>query len=187
MTKLLSRSDILHLRIPFYSSPFFLHLMPRIIAHIDMDCFFCACEVKRNPDIKGKPVVVGGMSGRGVVAAASYEAREFGVFSATPMQVALERCPDLIAIKPDKDWYRKESKEIMSILKRYGMLRQVSVDEAYVDLTEMSERFPSLEALAADIQKVMVNETGLTCSIGIAESKTVAKIASDYKNLQVLR
>ncbi len=155
--------------------------MRRVIAHIDMDCFFCACEVKKDPSLKGKAVIVGSTGNRGVVSAASYEARKYGVFSAIPISTARRQCPDGVFLPVDKDLYREESANVMSILSRFSdTMRQMSVDEAFLDLTEMSKGFKSLEAMAGHIKKTLETETGLSCSIGVADSTIVAKIASDH-------
>ncbi|MFP4656409.1 MAG: DNA polymerase IV [Candidatus Woesearchaeota archaeon] len=156
--------------------------MGRVIAHIDMDCFFCACEMKRKPELKGKPVIVGGIGHKGVVSAASYKARDHGVFSATPIALARKRCPDGIFLPVDGKLYREESKRVMSILAKFSdTIRQMSIDEAYLDVTELFSRFETKEAMADTMKRTIEIETGLTCSIGIAASTIVAKIASDHK------
>ncbi|MFW6230572.1 MAG: DNA polymerase IV [Nanoarchaeota archaeon] len=153
-----------------------------IIAHVDMDCFFCSCEVKRDPGLKGKPVIVGSTGDRGVVSAASYEARDYGVYSATPIGIARQRCPDGIYLPVDGKYYREQSREIMQILSRFtDFILQVSVDEAYLDLTDYSEQFENLEKMAESIKDTIIAETGLSCAVGVAESRIVAKIASDYR------
>lgn len=153
-----------------------------IIAHIDMDCFFCACEEKRNPELKGKPVIVGGTSERGVVSAANYEARAFGVYSATPLKKAKKLCPKGIFLAVDGKLYREESKRIMEAFYEIADdMQQVSVDEAYLALDNYSKNFPSLQEMAEHIQNTIKEKTSLTCSIGISESRIVSKIASDYK------
>ena len=156
--------------------------MQQIIGHIDMDCFFCACELKKNPTLKGKPVIVGSTGDRGVVSTANYEAREYGVFSATPISIARERCPNGIYLPVDFELYKKESKQIMDTLTRFSnFVLQVSVDEAYLDLTEFSKEFESLEKMAEYIKNTIYSETELTCSMGISESRIVSKIASDFR------
>ena len=156
--------------------------MRRIIGHIDMDCFFCACEMKRNPSLKGKPVIVGGTGNRGVVSAASYEARDYGVFSATPLSIAKRKCPEGIFLPVDGKYYKEESEKVMSILSRYThAIRQMSIDEAYLDLSDLSKDFRDMRTMAENIKRTIETETGLTCSIGIGDSTIVAKIASDYK------
>jgi DNA polymerase IV (DinB-like DNA polymerase) len=156
--------------------------MTRIIAHVDMDCFFCACEVKRNPALANRPLIVGATGQRGVVSTASYEARTFGVRSATPISVARHRCPQAVYLPVDGRYYRQESRKIMEILRRFAdIMVQVSVDEAYLDITSFAHRFSSLENAGLVLQRAVLERTGLSCSVGIAPCKTVAKIASDYK------
>lgn len=156
--------------------------MQKIIGHVDMDCFFCACEVKRTPILKGKPVMVGATGTRGVVAAANYEARKHGVFSATPIARARQLCPEGIFLPPDFHLYSKESKQVMQILSPFaGQMEQMSVDEAYLDVTETVKQFPTVQDFAEAIQKTVLEKTQLTCSVGIAPSRSVAKIASDFK------
>ena len=152
-----------------------------MIAHVDMDCFFCACEIKKDPSLKGKPVLVGSTSDRGVVAAASYEARKFGVFSATPISKARALCPDGIYLGVDFKYYREQSSMVMEVLSSFGdPFLQVSVDEAYIDVTEFSKKFKTLEEMAEHMKQAVFDKTQLTCSIGVAKSRVVAKIASDF-------
>ena len=147
-----------------------------------MDCFFCACEIKRNPELKDKPVIVGSTGYRGVVSAANYKAREFGVFSATPISKAREKCPNGIFLPVDGKFYKKESEKVMRILTKFSnTIKQVSIDEAYLDLTEYSKEFENLESMTKIIKETIDAETKLSCSIGIAKSTIVAKIASDFK------
>ncbi len=156
--------------------------MEQIIAHIDMDCFFCACEEKYNPKLKGKPVIVGGRDGRGVVATANYEARKYGVHSAMPGSKAKMLCPNGIYLPSNHTMYRDESCEVMKILKKYTHnFEQVSIDEAYLDLTKFARRFNSLKEMGEYIKKEVFEKTKLTCSMGISSSRIVSKIASDYK------
>lgn len=146
-----------------------------------MDCFFCACEVKKDPLLEGKPVIVGSTGKRGVVSAASYEARDFGVFSATPIGIARQRCPEGVFLPVDFTYYRDQSKQIMSVFSQFtDFILQVSVDEAYLDLTTLSEQFASWDAMAEHIKREVKLTTRLTCSIGISESRIVSKIASDF-------
>lgn len=156
--------------------------MKQVIAHIDMDCFFCACEVKQNPELKTKPVIVGSTGDRGVVSAANYEAREYGVFSATPISIARQLCPKGTFLPVNFGLYKQESEKIMNILYSFSdFILQVSVDEAYLELTEYSKNFESIEKMAEHIKNSVETETGLSCSIGVSESKIVSKIASDYR------
>jgi len=155
--------------------------MQQIIAHIDMDSFFCACEEKRNPLLKNYPVIVGGTDNRGVVCTSNYNARKYGVFSAMPMKKALELCPNIICIEPDKKYYKEESDRIIQILNSFtNKIEQVSIDEAYLDLTNYSKNFDSIKTMAKYIHKKILKNTKLSCSIGISESRYVSKIASDY-------
>jgi nucleotidyltransferase/DNA polymerase involved in DNA repair len=131
--------------------------------------------------LKGKPVLVGSTGERGVVSAASYEARDFGVFSATPISIARKRCPDGIYLPVDFEYYRKQSKEIMTLFSQFtSFILQVSVDEAYLDLTDYASQFASWEAMAEHIKREVTLATELTCSIGVSESRIVSKIASDF-------
>ena len=165
----------------FYINVYILEIMKQVIAHIDMDCFFCACEEKKNPSLKDKAVIVGGTGDRGVVSASNYNARKYGVFSATPLKTARRLCPDGIYLNVDMSYYKNESIKIMNILNRFtDTLLQVSVDEAYLDLTEYSKQFDSIEHMTEYIKESVLVETELTCSIGLSESKIVSKIASDF-------
>lgn len=153
-----------------------------IIAHVDMDCFFCSVEEKHDPSLKGKPVIVGGRGGRGVVSASNYIAREFGVYSAMSGRRARGLCPMGNFLPVNMKLYKKESDFVMKILRSFSdEFVQASVDEAYLDLTSFSEKFSSLEEMGKFIQDSVYKETKLSCSIGIAECKLTAKIASDFK------
>jgi DNA polymerase IV (archaeal DinB-like DNA polymerase) len=153
-----------------------------VIAHLDMDCFFAACEVKKDPSLAGKPVIIGATGTRGVVSTASYEARKFGVHSALPIGIARSRCPHGIYLPGDGNYYRKQSRMVMEILQEFADdLQQVSVDEAYMNLTSFSENFSSWEEMGKYIQMEVLRQVELSCSLGIAYGRIVAKIASDYK------
>jgi DNA polymerase IV (DinB-like DNA polymerase) len=157
----------------------------RIILHLDMDSFYASVEIREHPDLSGKPVVVGadprGGHGRGVVSTASYEARKFGIHSAMPISQAYRRCPDAIFIPPHFDLYEQTSSRIMEILAVYSeRIEQVSIDEAYLDITPLGS-FEKAEQAAIRIKGEIMEKEQLTCSIGIGPSKVVAKIASDYK------
>ncbi|WBU59066.1 DNA polymerase IV [Paracoccus albus] len=155
---------------------------PRRIVHIDMDAFYASVEQRDNPDLRGKPVAVGGASKRGVVAAASYEARQFGVRSAMPSVTASRRCPDLIFVKPRFDVYRAVSAQIRGIFARYTpVIEPLSLDEAYLDLTGRLGPGMTATATAAEIRAAILTETGLTASAGISYCKFLAKIASDQR------
>ncbi|WBU52233.1 DNA polymerase IV [Paracoccus sp. SCSIO 75233] len=153
---------------------------PRRIVHIDMDAFYASVEQRDNPDLRGKPVAVGGARQRGVVAAASYEARKFGVRSAMPSVTAARRCPDLIFVKPRFEVYRSVSQQIRAIFARYTpIIEPLSLDEAYLDLTGRLPEDGTATAMAAQIRADILAETGLTASAGISYCKFLAKIASD--------
>ena len=153
----------------------------RAIVHLDLDAFFAAVEVIQNPALEGLPVVVGGRpEGRGVVAAASYPAREYGIHSAMPMLRALALCPDLIIRPPRFRLYSVYSRRVMAILRRASpIIEQMSVDEAYLDLTEQVETWDGAITMAGLLQKRVWQEVGLSASIGVAANKLVAKVASD--------
>ena len=152
----------------------------RKIIHIDMDAFFASCEQRDFPDLRGKPVAVGGSSERGVVAAASYEARAFGVKSAMPGSRARRLCPDLIFVPHRFEVYRAVSAQIRAIFLDYTSLVQpLSLDEAYLDVTDNSRREPSATRIAEEIRARIREDTGLTASAGVSYNKFLAKIASD--------
>lgn len=151
----------------------------RKIIHIDMDAFYASVEQRDNPELQGKPVAVGGSSGRGVVAAASYEAREFGVRSAMPSVTAKRRCPDLIFVRARFDIYRAVSNQIRGIFRSYtDLVEPLSLDEAYLDVTTC-RKLPTATAIAEEIRERIQDATGLTASAGVSYNKFIAKIASD--------
>ena len=154
----------------------------RKIIHIDMDAFFASVEQKDNPELKGKAIAVGGGGDRGVVAAASYEARKFGVRSAMPSKTALKRCPHLIFVKSRHSRYKEISDQIMAIFHEYtDLVEPLSIDEAFLDVSHNKKGLPSATAIAEEIRLRIKNETGLTASAGISVNKFLAKIASDYQ------
>ena len=156
------------------------HPAPRKIIHVDMDAFYASVEQRDNPDLRGKPVAVGGSSGRGVVAAASYEARTYGVRSAMPSVSALRRCPDLIFAKPRFDVYRAISRQIRDIFARHtDLIEPLSLDEAYLDVTQDKQGIGSAVKIARMIRATIFEETGLTASAGVSYNKFIAKLASD--------
>ena len=153
----------------------------RKIIHIDMDAFFASVEQMDNPALRGKPIAVGGAENRGVVAAASYEARKFGVRSAISGVLAKKNCPDLIFVRPRFERYVAISNQIRKIFHEYtDLVEPLSLDEAYLDVTVNKKGNPSATLLAQEIRLRILNEVGLTASAGISVNKFVAKIASDY-------
>jgi len=156
---------------------------PRRIIHLDMDAFYASVEQRDDPRLRGKPVAVGGSpQSRGVVAASSYEAREFGVRSAMPMSRAVRLCPELVIVRPDFARYRAASQKVMAILRECTQLVEpLSLDEAYLDVTEnfWGERLASV--VARELKRRILAETGLTASAGVAPNKFLAKIASGWR------
>lgn len=159
-----------------------LELNPnRKIIHIDMDAFYASVEQMDNPELRGKPIAVGGSENRGVVAAASYEARKFGVRSAISGVLAKKYCPEIIFVRPRFERYKEISNQIHKIFREYtDMIEPLSLDEAYLDVTQNKKGNPSASLLAQEIRNRIFNEVGLTASAGISINKFVAKIASDY-------
>lgn len=160
-------------------------MKPRIILHLDMDSFYASVEMQSHPELRYKPVVIGADPkqgrGRGVVSTCSYEARAFGIRSAMPVSQAFALCPQAIYLPPDFSLYSGVSAEVMSILKSTGFrFQQVSIDEAFLDISLLGS-FHDASAFAEQIQETISTRLGLTCSIGIGESKLVAKIASDFR------
>jgi DNA polymerase-4 len=153
----------------------------RKIIHIDMDAFYASVEQMDNPELRGKPIAVGGSENRGVVAAASYEARKFGVRSAISGVLAKKNCPELIFVKPRFDRYKEISNKIHAIFYDYtDLVEPLSLDEAYLDVSHNKKGNPSATLLAQEIRMRILNEVGLTASAGISINKFVAKIASDF-------
>jgi DNA polymerase-4 len=151
----------------------------RVILHVDMDAFYASVEQRDNPGLRGKPVVVGG-GNRGVVAAASYESREFGIRSAMPMAEARRRCPDLVRVAPRMAHYQSVSREIFRVFNEFTpVVEGLSLDEAFLDVTSSRRLFGSGHNIAAAIKDRIRKRTGLTASVGLAPNKLVAKIASD--------
>jgi len=149
---------------------------PHVYAHIDMDAFYVSVELQRRPELRGKPVVVAGSGPRAVVTTASYEARRYGILSATPAERARRLCPGAIFVPPDFEAYRARSREVMAVLRQQvERVEVVGLDEAYLDLTGL-DRY---RAAARSIKAAVRAETGLGCSIGLGPSKLVAKVASD--------
>jgi DNA polymerase-4 len=152
----------------------------RKIIHIDMDAFFASVEQLDNPELRGKPVAVGGSGERSVVAAASYEARKFGVRSAMPSVIARRLCPDLIFVKHNFPRYTEISASILLIFREYtDLIEPLSIDEAFLDVTDDKKKIGSATVIAKKIRKEIKSKTGLTASAGISVNKFLAKIASD--------
>ncbi len=158
--------------------------MTRIILHLDMDSFYASIEKKEDPNLKDQPVIVfmGRTEGRQAVAACSYEARKYGVRSGMPLSVAKKLCPKAVFIKSNYNLYNETSKRIMDILKQYSdKIEKVSIDEAYLDITNKAKDYREAKNISLKIKNVIKQKENLTCSIGIAPNKTIAKIASAYE------
>lgn len=152
----------------------------RKVIHIDMDAFYASVEQRDDPKLRGKPVAVGREGGRAVVAAASYEARAFGVHSAMPSFKALEKCPQLIFVRPRFEAYREVSRQIHEIFAQHTpLIEPLSLDEAYLDITENLQGLPTATAVARAIRAAIRERTGLTASAGVSYNKFLAKMASD--------
>lgn len=154
----------------------------RKIIHIDMDAFFASVEQRDFPDLRGKPLAVGGSSERGVVAAASYEARKFGVRSAMSSRMAKQKCPDLVFVRPRFEVYKQVSNQIREIFLEYTpLVEPLSLDEAYLDVTENLKNKATATEIAQEIKERIFETTNLTASAGVSYNKFLAKLASDYK------
>jgi DNA polymerase-4 len=152
----------------------------RVILHVDMDAFYASVEQRDRPELRGQPVIVGGLGARGVVATASYEARRFGVHSAMPMREARQRCPDGKFVAPRMSVYKDVSEEVFEILRRFTPLVQgLSLDEAFLDVTASQAMYGDGIKIAKKIKQLIYARTRLTASVGIAPNKLVAKIASE--------
>lgn len=157
----------------------------RKILHVDMDAFYASIEQRDRPELRGKPVIIARhpkeTSGKGVVATASYEARQYGVHSAMSAMEAYELCPQGIFVRGRHDYYREVSKQVRAIFKRYtDKIEPLSIDEAFLDVTENKLNIPSALHLAQHLQRAIYHELHLTCSIGVSYNKFIAKLASDY-------
>jgi DNA polymerase-4 len=153
----------------------------RKIIHVDMDAFYASVEQLDNPELKGKPVAVGGIGKRGVISAASYEARKFGVRSAMSGVLARRNCPNLVFVRPRFNRYKEISKKIRHIFYDYSdLVEPLSLDEAYLDVTKNKKGNPSASLIAKEIRERIFNDVGLTASAGISINKFIAKVASDY-------
>ena len=154
----------------------------RKVIHVDLDAYYASVEQRDHPDLRGKPVAVGRSRGRGVVAAASYEARRFGVRSAMPSITAARLCPDLVFVPPRFDVYKAVSAEIRTIFQSYtNLVEPLSLDEAYLDVTPTSPDAPYASQIARQIRADILAKTGLTASAGISYNKFLAKLASDHR------
>ncbi len=154
----------------------------RKVIHVDMDAFYASVEQRDDPALRGRPVAVGSPAARGVVAAASYEARQFGVRSALPSVTALRRCPELVFVRPRFDVYRAVSRQIHAIFADYtALIQPLSLDEAYLDVTENLRGLPTAWATAREIRARILQGTGLTASAGISYNKFLAKLASAHR------
>lgn len=152
----------------------------RAILHIDMDAFYASVEQRDRPELRGKALIVGGTGGRGVVAAASYAVRRFGVRSAMPMSEALRRCPHAVCVRPRMARYQEVSGQVFAIFREFTPLVEgLSLDEAFLDVTSSQRLMGGAEAIAVEIRRRIAARTGLTASVGIAPNKLLAKIASD--------
>ena len=158
-------------------------VMTRTILHVDLDAFFAAVEQRDRPELRGRPVIVGGdPRGRGVVSAASYEARRFGVHSAMSLQEAVRRCPDGVFLPVDGRRYQQASRDVMAVMRRFTpQVEPISIDEAFLDVTGSIALFGDGPAIAAAIKSAVREDVGLTASVGVASTKLVAKIASDLR------
>jgi DNA polymerase-4 len=154
----------------------------RKIIHVDMDAFYASVEQRDNPELRGRPVAVGHGANRGVVAAASYEARAFGVYSAMPSTTAMRQCAELVFVPPRFDVYRAVSRQIHGIFADYtALIEPLSLDEAYLDVSENRRGLPTASATAKEIRARVLEETGLTASAGVSYNKFLAKLASGYR------
>ena len=153
---------------------------PRVILHVDMDAFFAAIEQRDEPKLRGRPVLVGGAGPRGVVAAASYEARTFGCHSAQPMAVARRMCPQAVVLPPRRQRYNEVSRQVFAILESFTpLVEPLSIDEAFLDMTGSDRSLGTPQGIATAIKRRIRDELGLTASVGIAPNKFLAKLASD--------
>lgn len=156
--------------------------MARVYFHIDLNAFFVNAEILLDPSLKGKPVVVSGSTRRSVVSTASYEARKFGIHSAMPVTEAQHKCRDLIIVQGHYNWYRELSDQFMSIISSYTpLIEQASIDECYADMSDVIVKYEKPLDLAWEVQRRVLNETGIPCSIGVGPNMFLAKMASDMK------
>jgi len=161
--------------------------MAKVIFHIDLNSYFASAEVVRNSSLEGLPIVVSGLSKRSVVCTASYEARKYGVHAAMPLHEALRKCPDLVVVEGDHNYYQQLSKKFFSFIKTYSPIVEIaSIDECFVDMSEVIKNYQRPLDLAWEIQQKLYEKLKLKCSIGIAPTKFLAKMASDrYKPMGI--
>ncbi|KYK34197.1 MAG: DNA polymerase IV [Theionarchaea archaeon] len=158
--------------------------MDKTIVHVDMDAFYASCEIRENPKLHGTPVIIGGdpLKGRGVVTTCSYEAREYGIHSAMPISEAYNRCPHGVYLRPTYSSYREISDSIMEILQQFSdVFQRCGIDEAYLDASQKVTAYKNLHQFGEAVKNAVFNEEKISCSVGIAPNKSVAKIASDYR------
>lgn len=158
--------------------------MDRTIVHVDMDAFYASCEIRENSTLKGKPVIIGGdpIKGRGVVTTCSYEARKYGIHSAMPITQAYTLCPHGVYLRPNYSLYRDVSHNVMTILEQFSdIFQRAGIDEAYLDASHKVTAYKSPHTFGKAIQEAVLDGEKITCSVGIAPNKSVAKIASDYR------
>jgi len=163
-------------------APYACRVDDRTILHVDMDAFYASVEQRDDPSLRGRPVIVGGTGGRGVVAAASYEVRRYGVHSAMPVREALRRCPDATCVPPRIGHYADVSRQVFAVFREFTPLVQgLSLDEAFLDVSAGTRALGDGEQVGREIKRLIRERTGLTASVGVAPNKLVAKIASDLR------
>ncbi|MGD2248971.1 MAG: DNA polymerase IV [Candidatus Methanofastidiosia archaeon] len=158
--------------------------MERVIVHVDMDAFYASCEISKAPELQGKPVIIGGNpeTKRGVVTTCSYPAREFNICSAMPITEAYKKCPHGVYLRPNYKLYKTISRNVMKILKQFSdVFQQAGIDEAYLDASHIINEYKSPHSYAKAIQNEIQQKENITCSVGIAPNKSVAKIGSDFR------
>lgn len=156
--------------------------MAKIIMHIDLNAFYATAEQIKDPSLEGKPLIIAGSSRRGIVSTASYEARKYGIRSAMPTYMARKLCPDVVIRGVDFELYQKLSSEFFSYIRKYTEIIEIaSIDECYADMTECMKNVDNPETFLNDLQQMLYKETKLKCSIGLAPTKFLAKMGSDYK------
>ena len=154
----------------------------RVILHIDLNSYFASAEILKNSALEGQPVVVAGLHRRSVVSTASYEARKYGVHSAMPLHMAMEKCPNLVVVQGDYGWYEELSNRFFKYLRRFSsLIEPASIDECYMDVTDVIKDYKRPLDLAWQIQKSVQKDLKLPCSIGVAPNKFLAKMASDMR------